>query len=586
MRFFLFRLLMLSAVTVSAATAAEKPKLKPLFFQADKNNVQILAQRFEYSLMDADKLRMGDILIDSTKLHFQVAKAERGYILRFQWPAGLFKDGSISLLNNNGKAVWSGGFTPETVKITADASVTDEDIRSEIGQFTSEPVSKELVDAMKFLPFMNFCISRATETNKVYLCSRDLYLTVAPDGRFEVKDRSTSKKDAYVELNGKQVTPQGLVYLNDANEDLFMKAQTESGAFIEIITRKMDVDFRDVVVNPEGNKIIVTARGAEPARKTGVKKLDDDEYEVTLSRSRPYYFLLGDGGIPMRQEFYVKGDLPTAAMRPFLAAQSPDKTFSSSLEVRGVAPEKVQLKAAGEGSELQGGTKNRFNWRLLGLQSGLNRRYLAVQEDGKSFVVGYDVERGLANVLQLSARFSAPAGSAHGGLSYERWLESLFGSRFRWGLGLEYDKGLTKAEEKYAQIDAMTLALRMRSTPGFPFRDATWKFGLLASSLKIAEGSGVAPGLEILREGPLGGPDSWLKDRLHWGDVRLRFWSGTKAKDVKLTPSWLVDGGVYRRFGKSAYLRLSLGISQFKTDLDLKGDKPQADAGLSLLYNF
>lgn len=587
MRFALFFPL-LALLAVAPSMAAERAVRKPLYFQANRNNVQVLAQRFEYDLMDANRLRMGDILIDSTKLHFQVSRAGTGdgYVLRFQWPAGLFKDGSILLLNNNGKALWTGEFTPDTIQITADKSVTDEDIRSEIGQFTSETVPRDLIEDMKFLPFMKFCLNKSADTSKTYLCSRDLYLAVTSSG-IEIKERSTSKKEAFVEMNGKQVTPQGLVYLNDANEDLYMLAQTESGASLEIITRKLEVDFKDAILSADGTKIVITASGAEPARSKGVKKVGDGVYEVELPRVRPYYFLLGEGGIPMRQEFFIKGELPTEAIRPSLSPSAPDKTFSSSVDVEGANPDKTQVRAEGKGSRLRSSSGRRFVWELGELQAGPNRRYLAVQDGAKTFVVGYDVERGFANVLEVSGRFDAPSGAAHAGFAYRRWMESFLGSEFHWGAALEYDKALTKSDN-YADIDFMTLALHYQTTESFPFQASNWRLGLLASSLKIAGENGVAPGIEILREGPLGvSPKSWLKDRLHWGDMKLRFWSGTSgSKLVKLSPSWLIDGGVYRRFGRSAYLRVSAGVSQFKTDLDLKGDKIQVGAGAALQYNF
>src|SRR5688500_18655620 len=93
------------------ATLLAQAQLKPLYFQANINGVKIIPQIFEYGLLDAEKIRVGDILIDSTTFKFQLVPSEYGYSLKFNWPAGLIEDGDLSVLNNNGKAIWSRSFS-------------------------------------------------------------------------------------------------------------------------------------------------------------------------------------------------------------------------------------------------------------------------------------------------------------------------------------------------------------------------------------------------------------------------------------------------------------------------------------------
>ena len=83
-------------------------KSQNLVFQADRNGAQVLPQKFEYTLMDAERIRIGDILIDSSTFNFQLIRSGSGenYRIKFVWPASMLSQGQLILMNNNGKALW------------------------------------------------------------------------------------------------------------------------------------------------------------------------------------------------------------------------------------------------------------------------------------------------------------------------------------------------------------------------------------------------------------------------------------------------------------------------------------------------
>lgn len=575
------RILLLALLAPLAAFAQKKEKLKPLEFQADRNGVQILAQRFEYALLDAEKLRIGDILIDSAKLRFAFEKAEHGYRLKFMWPAALLTSGNLALLNNNGKAVWSEDFKAEQLTIQADQTITDADIRGEIAMYVSEPVPAAVVDDLKFLPFLNFCVSRQTETTKIYLCSRDFYMHVAAGGGRDIRERSSATKQAQVEINGQEATSQGIIYLNEASEDINIRGQSESGASIELITRQRDVEFSDVTLTNDGRHLVIRARGAQPARKRGVRRIDDDEYEVTLPKERPYYFILGDGGIPMRQEFFIRGFVPTADLRPYLSSASPERTYASEIELVGVHPAKVKVKATEkDASELKPLSKNRFAWTLLGLKAGeVNRRFLTVESDrGEQFQGSYEIYRGRPNFLSLDVLSGSPSGIVRGDLEYRRWSESVFGSILRWGWLFGYDKDLTKKDDA-VESGAMTLGLRYRFTPGFAFKDPTGGVGLLATQFNLGGMNSIGPGLEVYKQFA----PSWR--RFPWWETHFRYWPGSSGADVKLASMWRLSMEAFSPLGERAWLRLPLALSQAKI-ADAEAGKMQIEFGAGLGLNF
>src|SRR5690349_966317 len=109
---------------------------KPLYFQANINGVKIIPQKFEYGLLDAEKIRIGDILIDATTFRFQLVPTEDGMALKFNWPAGLVEEGDLSVLNNNGKALWTRSISKNQFKVTSVAGKIPH-LRTELAEFVS-----------------------------------------------------------------------------------------------------------------------------------------------------------------------------------------------------------------------------------------------------------------------------------------------------------------------------------------------------------------------------------------------------------------------------------------------------------------
>ncbi|MGE5086357.1 MAG: hypothetical protein ACM3MG_08675, partial [Bacillota bacterium] len=169
--------LLLTSLCALSVFAQGKPKA--MFFQADKNNLQVLPQRFEYTLLDEDRLRIGDILIDSTMVTFHLeAPNEKGapYRIRFTWPSELLKDGELAIKNNSGKAIFTTKLNKEAVRVSSNPHVEDETLRANIASLSVGLKDNTLVEDMKYLPFMTFCIYRQSEDTKIYLCSKELYL--------------------------------------------------------------------------------------------------------------------------------------------------------------------------------------------------------------------------------------------------------------------------------------------------------------------------------------------------------------------------------------------------------------------------
>ncbi len=495
----------------SLSSQAEGEKSPSVVFQADKNGVQILPQKFEYTLLDSEKIRIGDILIDASTFNFQLVKnsSDENYTIKFTWPAGLLTEGQLILMNHNGKAIWQNNIISNQIQISRMTSDFP-NLRAELAVFNSEILEAALLTQMKYLPFINFCISAARDNTKIYLCSRELYVS-SVGKEIVVTDRKKADKEASVEINGSRVGPQGIIVLNDKDQNIFFKATAESGAYLEIETRMKEVDFKDSVLSENGENLILTASGAEPVDSSKVKFTSANSWKIEIPVNRPILYLKGGGGIPMRQEFFIKGDLPPENLRPKISPDSVNKTFSSSITINGSAPRGVRLRASSAKETLKVDPKNNFTWTMSDLPRGeISRRYLNINSKSKTFVARYDIYHGKPYVLQTGLQYQTPSGVAIASLQLQWWLEKFITS-FQWGLQLNANIPATK-NAGYPEYDETRLELLYRFRPGFPLQENIWGLGLPISSIKGKDVSTTGIGISFwgYQNSPAFFP-SWIK---------------------------------------------------------------------------
>lgn len=528
-----FLLLFLFTWTGAQAQNTTKKQI-PLNFEAARNGLQVLPQKFEYGLLDADRIRIGDILIDTRTFKFQLVPRNGLFALRFAWPAGLLTKGQLILLNNNGKALWSKDFRESDIKITPASENENSRLRAELADLTSEDLEPALVEQLKLLPFVTFCVSYNAPDTKIYLCSRELFIGSA-EGRLQVKERKTVNKKSHVEINGRVVGNQGIIFLNDSETSIFFKASAESGAYLEIDTRLNDIDFKDVMLSPEEGFILITASGTEPVSKDQkIEILGGEAWRAKVPMERPVLYLKGAGGIPMRQEFFVKSTPPKEAFRPATSTSSISKTYSSGVSLKVTAAPGTKLKPTGKEDQLRSIGKNRFEWQLSDLpRSQRSRRYLQVDAPGGTYFARYDVHRGPPFTLHAGAQYLTPAGVSNGFLQVQWWLENFITS-FHSGIEFESRMPLSK---KDTQVDftEFRLSWLYRFNQGFNMEDETWGLGVPISMIKGTGFSLQSFGLSLwgFRKAPSFYP-RWIK----WYIPRLTFFGGASSTDIKLKSAY------------------------------------------------
>lgn len=397
----------------------------PLYFPPIKNNIQPLPQKFEYSLRDAYRFLLGNRIIDTSQFEFQIVPLANTVHINMKWPANIFEQGNLSILNPSGVSVWSTSLeeNQNTLKL---------------------PKAHSLVSMLMGLSFFKFCISQYELNTGMEICSPELVAKGA-GSNMRVDMRPYPNKPR-IQINGRSVTRHGIVFLNDEKESLSFRAFAASGAEFKMDTRSIQLDFVDVV-NLNDNLMAITIKGPLPLAPSQYKIHKNDTWTVTLKKDRALIYVVGAGRVPLRQEFVVQGDLPSEHHRLFLEKSSPTRAYASSLELFGWASERGVPQANDSASDVAV-TNSRFSWSLKNLAVGQNKESLIKVVDGSSvFTASYPFSRALDKRIELFGGINTAESGPFIGAEAQMWLESLpFLTRItqqQVGLGLTYTQELS-----------------------------------------------------------------------------------------------------------------------------------------------
>lgn len=593
------------------AQQPKKSKLTPLFFEAERNGLKILPQRFEYTLLDDYKLKIGDVLVNTEVINFSLAPAKKGegYDLTFNWPLHLFEEGELALKNNAGKAILTANFTKkdlkfvgepaahtnktnpnsETPNIEADSPeevASQEQLRGDLAAFVVPNVSKTIVDDLKYLPYMSFCVMRQSSETRLYLCSNELFMATE-NGQMIIKNRSPRRTQSQIDINGKTVGEQGMIYLNDRNENISFRSLSKYGSTVEIDTRMKDVDFIDVVSSDDEKFFVITASGAEPVEAKNIKRESNDTWRGRVYSQRPQLYLKSDGDIPLRQEFYITKPLPKNSQRVYISSKTNPKTYSSSVTISGVAtPQvKIQRDAQDKNSVVQTSEKNNFKWTISDLLAGSSeRRFIELHQGNEVFYAGYNIFRGYPFMLGVSAQTLTSSEIANAVVKGQWWAENFLGFdsdtfKFHWGM----DFNFTTAISKPTGIDTYQIlgaGLLWRAHSGLNFIDPTWGLRLGYSQLTVNNEALGSPELGIYTTNNF---QTFLKNYLDWYTLSLNYTLGAKSDNLEFGYGAELKGTIYKRLSNRWLINAALlyEMTDWKTS-----NQEKSNTGLEAGLNF
>ena len=449
-----------------------------LFFPIDKAQFKKLPQQFEYEIIDAEHLRIGDLLIDATKVKFELSPATSSdsTFATFEWPASLTNTGDLIIQDNVGKALWKKAITPRSTLIKKRRLDFEghKDLRMDQARMQIKSFDPEVIKLLHGMPFFRFCIHQSQEKTQIYLCSRDLYFPSRKEP-LKIKARQSRFAEPMMEINGRILDTRGTVFLQDANEILSMHSYLASGASLDIDTRMGPIDLRDVY-QTEDHRIIVEATGSDPTDSDKIISRGQDTWSTELEREIPALYVKGEGGIPLRQEFLLKGQIRPQSLQIKVLSPNNLATYGTTLKTQLLVPEGVRLTPYDNNSSLTVQDSHVWNWTLTNLQlDSNNRRFLRVsQEDSgtEAFVGGLDILRSRRNEVHLDFGFYPLMAS----LDYRFWLQE------RWGLEVQAMNYIQKGASELGFI-MYGLGLNYRLTPSLISQSYSSTLGIGINSI-------------------------------------------------------------------------------------------------------
>jgi hypothetical protein len=367
-----------------------------------------------------------------------------------------------------------------------------------------------------------------------------------------------------------------------------LKAYSKNGALLEIETRRKDVDFKDVVLNEDGSKLVLTASGATPVNDSEVQKINDEEWKIEVPVKRPVVYLKGEGDIPMRQEFFIKGDLPTEQDRAYLIGRANTRTYSSALEFDGVLPENASASVNDPNSRLMVTSKGYFRWVTGRIPSNVKtRRYLTLKHDSHQWIAGHDLFRGNPFELGAAGVYSTPSGLMNLNLHFSWWAENFLFipsnlTYLHWGVNAELQEHLTTKSSE-PKVDLTTVELLYRFQQGFYLSDETWGLSLPVQMVKADSSSSTLMGLGVFLHKKA--PSNW-EPALSWYQGKLRYFFSSTGSDFKVKQAVQLDVTAYKPLTSSIFFNYGAGLSQYKYDPKAGKESPQLNLSAGLSYNF
>jgi hypothetical protein len=519
-------------VAVGPTLAAEKGQ--PLFFPLKLNNVQPLPQKFEYSLRDAYRFLLGNRIIDTSQFEFVMYPSASGTQVEVRWPPNLFESGNISILSPSGVSIWSSSVTEKQNVIKLQNS-------------------DALINKLLNLSFFKFCVSQYEVNTGMEVCSPELLLKGSGQNIRAVY--KPHNRPASIQINGRPVTPHGIVFLNDEKESLSFRAVAVSGAEFKMDTRSINLEFLDVT-SVSDNLMAVTIKGPYPLAPSEYRILKDGLWTVILKKDRALVYIAGAGQVPLRQEFVVQGPLPIEANRLYLEKSSPTKAYASSLELHGWNPQKGTPQAADSGSDVAS-VGDRFTWSLKNLTYGQDKSsHIQVADSGNVFAASYSFSRALANRLELFGGINSYKTTLYVGGEAQMWLESLpiinRISQQRTGLGLIYNQDLSGNTKAVL----MELDFYWRLTRGLQLMDPSFYFGLGLQNWSL-NSHGIQTFAPFI--GWMGNAPAKLK-YFDWQELTLKQSLSAKSSEVDFKSRTDLRWKLYQPLSDQTKLRYSLGI--------------------------
>ncbi len=539
-----------------------------LIFPPERNNLKPLPIRFEYSLVSKDQIKVGNTLIDARQIELQFQPINSDftqYKIVLRWPSDFLKKGELVIKDPAGKSVWSVKPNASNIKFE----------KSKIGKqafFETDKNTQALIDELKKIPFFKFCVFKEEPQARVYLCSKDMF--VKPRSQpIVIEPRDSFRKESFVEINGEPVDQQGVIVLNDKKDFVSMRSLMLSGATLEIETKLQAIEFLDVSLDPKSESLFVTAIGHKPIESTQVETLGSNKWKAKMDAERPFLFVLGQGDIPLRQEFLVQGPIKNTELKIDMNVDQNHSVFKDSATVELTSNQPVTIESVDKTSVVEKISDTKFVWKISSLEKGkINRKWLKVISGSDSFLGKFDLN--YEDSKSFLVRLYAP-------LWYQVDLETIINETLQGYFSFE--RNMQKATDE-SNVSAMSLGFVNRGIGHFK-REGGPLIGLELSKIDLESESTVGIGIVLGADRDLS-PDNAKEKLLLMG--KLNYYLNDLSGTLKSKSTYRAEVGFRKFLPSKGYFEFGVRAHSFvfesKDFAEYKNAKASVFVGFGTLF--
>lgn len=472
---FVFLVLLLVLYGGTTAFGAE-PTFSDLYFLTTEAQVKLLNQKLEYSVLNKDSLRIGNLVISTENFKLLIDEKEK---LVVNGPLQLMVGGTLIIKDPLGRALWS--HTIKKITELAPGSThndTPSDIKkNNTGQYVIDSI-KSFQNRLETNSVFTFCIFNETQTNRIQICT-PIYSLEKENDQWALKNPEPSKTENTVIVNGVEVNEHGIIQFDKQVQSVAIAINLTSGLFTEIRAVPIELEFLDLIYNEEKDEVQLKLREKNAETK------ENNTWITTVSVNNPFVYIESYGQIPLKQELKIdKALLPKDKDRPILDSGI-SKTYSSKVTLKFKAQPTLRLRPATKGDTVKK-TSSHIFWNLNNLKTGPIKPHLVNIEFKKvKFVGAYEVERapswevhlegGPGNIQatssnKIASQLPESYSSTSAQLHLSKYFDSFLGSYnpwmyLRWGLHLD---GRQRTFQKPdLQTTDMTMDLSYRFNSNF-----------------------------------------------------------------------------------------------------------------------
>ncbi|MFN8845631.1 MAG: hypothetical protein ACK5V3_17860 [Bdellovibrionales bacterium] len=510
----------------------------PLDFSAEKNNIQILPQKFEYSLRDSTKLLLGNRIIDSEQFRFEFKYNNAKANIKIIWPEGLIQEGRVLLTNPSGLEIWSREFVKGQKEI-------------ELKEVSS------LLNKISSFSFFRFCVGYFQLDTGLDICSPELMLKGTAED-LQVVSRNQEQRPE-VQINGRTVTQHGIVFLNDDKETLQFRAVSKSGAEFKIDTKKTVLEFPDVIDINE-KSFLLTVEGPTPLAPSNFKKVSENRWTVPLLKERAQIYISGAGQVPLRQEFIVVGPLPKSSNRIYLKTQPNQKSYSSQMTLIGDNPREGTVQSVDRGSDVKK-LGSSFQWIVRNVPTGMGKTsYLGVFDGEQTFSASYKTSRQDSGRIEIGGLLATEASRMAFNGEAQLWFENPFKSQVwsfqRMGIGLHHIQEVSGDD----LLSSTNLSFYFRIKSGLQYWDPSFYFTFGPENWTYESSSFQSFNLGVGWVGPAWNRISYFD----WNEIDLKYSLPGNTSSLDLKQALLVRWKLYKTIEETQKFKFGLGLQSLE----------------------